>query len=163
MSSSVFSLNFASVVATFTPKDPSVPQIVFKADVFYTEDQMLSEPAPANPRAKYFPSNDGNAGQYIDRFEKSGTRDLMIVDCLESEKLIAWAMSNPQPLFDFSFYYKRNDQRAEEARTQIHYNCKFLGHPARVPDNNTVSIKFNFNYANMDTLDANGQPIKISR
>lgn len=159
--SKVFSLNFASVVATFTPKDSSIQPIVFKADVFYTEEQMLSEPAPNAERAKYFAANDGQTGQYIDRFAKDGKRDLTIMDSLEAEKLIAWAMANPQPLFDLSFFYKRNDQEASEARTQIHYGCKFMGHPARIPSNDVVSIKFTFNYANMDTLDANGQPISL--
>ena len=157
----VFSLNFASVVATFTPKDESVKPITLKADVFWNEDQMLSEPTPDKPRAKYFASNDGKTGQYIDIFAKSGTRDCMLMDSLEAEKLIAWAMSNPQPLFDFSFFYKRNDQEDTEARTQIHYDCKFLGHPARVPANDVVIIRFNFQYANMDTLDAEGVPISL--
>lgn len=157
----VFSLNFASVVATFTPKDAGIQPIVFKADVFYTEEQMLSEPQPDAERAKLFMANDGQTGQYIDRFAKSGKRDLTIMDSLEAEKLIAWAMTNPQPLFDFSFFYKRNDLAAEEARTQAHYACKFLGHPARIPSNDVVSIRFNFQYANMDTLDANGKPIKL--
>ncbi len=159
--SKVFSLNFASVVATFTPKDSSVQPITFKADVFFNEGEMLSEPAANVERAKYFAANDGQTGQYVDIFAKSGKRDITLMDSLEAEKLIAWAMSNPQPLFDLSFYYKRNDQEASEARTQMHYDCKFLGHPARIPGNDSVVIKFSFNYANMDTLDASGNPISL--
>lgn len=157
----IFSLNFASVVATFTPKDPSIQPIVFKADVFLNEGEMLSEPTPNKERATLFSANDGQSGQWVDMFAKAGKRDLSIIDSLEAEKLIAWAMSNPQPLFDLSFFYKRNDQDASEARTQIHYACKFLNHPARVPSNEVVLVKFSFGYANMDTLDANGQPLKL--
>lgn len=155
----VSSLNFASVIATFTPKDPKKAPIVYKADVFYTEEQMLSEPTPNAPRSKYFAANDGETGQWIDRFAIDGQRDLILMDGIETEKLIAFAMSNPQPLFDFSFFYKRNDQSAEEARTQLHKGCKFLNHPARIPSNDVVTIRFSLGYAKIQTLDANGQPI----
>lgn len=161
MSEKVFSLNFASVVATFTPKKSGIQPVVLKADVFWTDDQMLSEPTPDKERAKYFASNDGKTGQYIDMFAKSGKRDCMLMDSTNTEKLIAWAMSNPQPLFDFSFFYLRNDADQSEARTQLHTNCKFLTHPARIPSNDVVSIRFNFQYANLDTLDANGVPITL--
>lgn len=156
---SVISLNFASVVATFTPKDPSIQPIVFKADVFWTEDQMLSEPQPDRERAKYFAGNDGESGQWIDIFAFPGKRDLMLIDSVEAEKLENWAYRNPQPLFDLAFFYKRNDQDASEARTQMHYNCKILNHPMRVPSNDIVSVRYNIGYAKIQKLNANGQPI----
>lgn len=157
----VISLNFASVIATFMPKNSSIAPIIFKADVFYQEDQMLSEPQPNKERAMLFSSNDGESGQWVDIFSKAGKRDLTLIDGLETEKLITWAMSNPQPLFNLAFFYKRNDQDASEARTQMHYECKFLGHPMRIPSNDVVSIRFNFGYAKIDTLDANGRPLSL--
>lgn len=157
----VFSLNFASVVATFTPKKSGITPIVLKADVFWTDDEMLGAPTPDKPRAKYFASNDGKTGQYIDIFAISGNRTCKLMDSLNTEKLIAWAMSNPQPLFDFSFFYLRNDADESEARTQLHKDCKFLAHPIRTISNDVVSIEFNFQYASIQTLDANGVPITL--
>lgn len=157
----VFSLNFASVVATFTPKKSGIQPIVLKADVFWTDDEMLGKPIPDKPRAKYFASNDGKTGQYIDMFAKSGNRTAKLMDSLNTEKLISWANTNPQPLFDFSFFYLRNDSDQSEARTQFHKDCKFLEHPVRVISNEVVSIEFLFQYALLQTLDANGVPLEL--
>ena len=38
MAEKVFSLNFASVVATFTPKKSGIQPVVLKADVFWTDE-----------------------------------------------------------------------------------------------------------------------------
>lgn len=153
------SMNFATVIATFTPKVPGFNPIVFKANVFFNEEEFLSEPQPDRERAKLFMSNDGNAGQYIDIFAISGKRDIVIFDGPEADQLQKWAYANPQPSFDLSFTYQRNDQLATEVRTHLHTNCKFMNHPARAMSNDVTVVRFTFQYAKLSILNSAGQSV----
>lgn len=153
------SMNFASVIMTFIPRPTTFSPVIFKASVFFNEEELLGEAQPDKPRARLFMSSDGQTGQYIDNFAISGKRDLTIFDGIEADLLAKWAFNNPQPMFDFSFVYQRNDQDAADIRTQYHKDCKFLGHPVRTVSNDITVIKFNFQYAGLKVLNAAGQPL----
>lgn len=155
----VTSMNFASVIATFTPHASGFSPVVFTADVFFSEEEFLSEPQPDRDRARLFMSNDGNAGQYIDIFAVSGKRDITIIDGDAADQLTHWAYHNPQPMFDLDFLYQRNDQLASEIRTQRHESCKFMNHPGRALSNDIVVVKFSFKYAKLQLLNYNGSPV----
>lgn len=153
------SMNFASVIATFTPNATGFSPVVFKSDTFFNEEEFLGEPQPDRERARLFMSNDGNAGQYLDIFAISGKRDITIFDGIQADLLQHWAFNNPQPMFDLSFSYQRNDQTAAEIRTHIHYGCKFMNHPARAMSNDIVVVKFTFKYAKFEILGPTGSKI----
>lgn len=152
-------MNFATVIATFTPTVAGFNPVVFKAKVFFNEEEFLTEPQADKERARLFMSNDGDAGQYIDIFAIAGKRDITIFDGPESDQLQGWAYANPQPSFDFSFVYQRNDQDATEVRTHFHKNCKFMNHPARAMSNDVAVLRFTFQYAKLQILDASGSPV----
>jgi len=153
------SMNFASVLVTITPAVTSFPSIVFAADVFLNEEEFLSEPTPDKDRAKYFASNDGATGQYIDIFARSGKRDISLIDGDEADKLAHMAMANPQPMFDMTFRYQRNDQDATEVRESFHKNCKIYNHPDRVMSNDIILKKFTFHYGDLQFLGPDGNPV----
>lgn len=153
------SMNFATVIVAFTPKASGFQPITFKAEVFFNEEEFLGEAQPDKDRARLFMGNDGNNGQYIDIFAKAGKRDLTIFDGPAADKLQRWAFSNPQPAFDFSFVYQRNDQDAASVRTHFHKNCKILNHPTRVMSNDIAVVRFNIQYAGLEILNAVGQPV----
>lgn len=152
-------MNFATVVAIFTPKTAGLAPVTFKADVFFNEEEFLSEPQPDKDRARLFMSNDGNVGQYIDIFAIAGKRDLTIFDGVAADKLMGWAYTNPQPMFDLAFTYTRNDQDASQVRTHLHTDCKFINHPARAMSNDIAVQKFTFKYAKITPLDQSGNPV----
>jgi hypothetical protein len=152
-------MNFATVIAAFTPKVSGFNPITFKSAVFFNEEEFLSEPQPDKERTRYFASNDGNAGQYIDIFAVAGTRDLTLLDGPEADQLIKWAFSNPQPTFDLAFRYQRNDQTAAEVRTQFHANCKIMNHPVRALSNDIAVVRFTFHYGKYSLLGPTGQPV----
>jgi len=149
-------MNFATVVAVFTPKSAGFAPITFKADVFSNEEEFLGEPQPDKERARLFMSNDGVAGQYVDIFSLAGKRDLSIFDGPQADKLTQWALTNPQPLFDFAFTYQRNDQDASQVRTHQHTDCKFMNTPGRAMSNDIIIVKFTFKYVKLAILDATG-------
>jgi len=153
------SMNFASVIASFTPKVSGFSPIVFKANVFFNEETFLGEPQPDGDRARLFMANDGNRGQYIDKFAVSGSRDITIFDGVEADLLQHWAYNNPQPLFDLAFVYQRNDQAASEVRTHLHTDCKFMNQPAREMSNDIAIVRFTFKYANLSIRNAIGQKV----
>lgn len=153
------SMDFASVIATFTPKAEGLSPIVFKADVFFNEEEFLSEPQPDKDRARLFMSNDGSAGQYIDLFAIAGKRDIKIFDGDAADKLNGWAFANPQPVFDLAFLYRRNSASDSEARINMHLDCKFINHPARAMSNDIATIKFSFKYARLQILNGSGEPV----
>lgn len=153
------SMDFASVLAIFTPKISGLAPVTFKADVFFNEEEFLGEPQPDKDRARLFMSNDGQTGQYIDVFAVSGKRDLTIFDGLQCDELMGWAFRNPQPLFDLAFTYTRNDQDASQIRTHMHTDCKFMNHPARAMSNDIAVVKFTFKYVKLAILNAAGNPV----
>lgn len=153
------SMSFATVLAVFTPKTAGLAPITYKADVFLNEEECLSEPQPDAERARYFAANDGNNGQYIDKYAIAGKRDLSLFDSPEADKLVKWALTNPQPMFDLAFTYKRNDQDESEVRTQMHENCKILNHPVRAVSNDVATLKFSLHYGKLSVLDASGAPV----
>lgn len=153
------SMNFASVIMTFIPKPTTFSPVIFKASVFFNEEELLSEAQPDKERARLFMSSDGQTGQYIDNFAISGKRDLSMFEGIESDLLTKWAFNNPQPMFDFSFVYQRNDQDAADIRTHYHKDCKFMNHPVRVVSNEITVVKFTFKYAKLQLLNATGQPV----
>lgn len=155
----VTSMNFATVVAVISPKNSEFPPVTFKADGFFHEEEFLSEPQPDKDRARLFMSNDGNAGEYIDNFAISGKRDITIFDGAAADALQKMAFSNPQPIFDLSFTYSRNDQDAAEIRTHLHTDCKFMNHPARAMSNDIATVKFSFKYAKLSLTDIAGNPV----
>lgn len=152
-------MNLASVIAAFTPAVSSFKAVTFRSDVFFNEEEFLSEPQPLKERTRPFMSNDGNTVQYLDLFAINGKRDISIIDGEEADALIGYCMSNPQPMFNLSFRYQRNDQDATQVREQFHRDCKFLNHPVRVMSNDIVLVKFTFHYAKLSVLDANGNPV----
>lgn len=152
-------MDFASVLAIFTPKVGGFSPIVFKADVFFNEEEFLGEPQPDKDRARLFMGNDGETGQYIDLFAKSGKRDITIFDGAESDALQNWAYKNPQPLFDLAFTYTRNDQDASQVRTHFHTDCKTMNQPARAMSNDIAVVKFTFKYVKIAILNAAGNPV----
>lgn len=152
-------MNFATIIATFTPTVPGFKAVSFKADVFFNEEEFLSEPQPARPRARQFMSNDGQTAQYIDNFAINGKRDISIIDGEEADALIHMANSNPQPPWNMSFRYQRNDQDSAEVREHFHQYCKFDGHPARVMSNDIVIVKFTFMYSILSILGPDGNPV----
>jgi len=153
------SMNYASVVAVFTPKSSAFSPIVYKADVLLNEEEFLGEPQPDRDRARQFMSNDGETSQYIDIFAISGKRDFSIIDSPASDQLSKWAFTNPQPLFNLEFTYQRNDQNASDVITHFHKDCKILNHPARVLSNDIVLLKFNIKYGKIIPLNASGELI----
>lgn len=153
------SMSFATIIAIFTPKTAGLAPITYKADVFLNEEECLSEPQPDKERSRYFAANDGNQGQYIDIYAISGKRDLTIFDGPEADKLVGWALTNPQPMFDLAFTYKRNDQDDSQVRTQLHENCKFMNHPVRAVSNDVATLKFSTHYGKLSVLDAAGNPV----
>lgn len=150
------SMNFATVIAAFTPKVPGFPPVTFKADVFFDEEEFLGEPQPNGDRARQFMDNTGQVAQYIDRFAINGKRDLTIFDGDAADALQKMAYSNPQPMFDLSFSYQRNDQDASSVITHRHTDCKFMNHPARAMSKDIAVVKFTFAYAKVQPLDAIG-------
>lgn len=152
-------MNFATVIASFTPTVPGFHPITFKADTFFNEEEFLSEPQPARPRARQFMSNDGQTAQYIDNFAINGKRDITLIDGPEVDNLIHFAFSNPQPPFNFSFRYQRNDQDTAQIREHFHTYCKFENHPARVMSNDIVVVKFTLMYAKVQILGPDGNPV----
>jgi len=152
-------MNFASVTAVFTPKNSALAPITIQASGFFNEDEILGEPQPDKDRAKYFASNDGVTGQYIDIFAIAGKRDLTLFDGPESDKLQGWAYANPQPLFDCAVTYQRNDQDASQRRTHLHTDCKFFNHPARVMSNDIATLKFSLHYGTLKIVDGAGNAV----
>lgn len=153
------SMNFASIIATFTPADTGFSPIVFTAETTFNEEEFLGEPQPDRERARLFMSNDGNTGQYLDIFAISGKRDLTIFDGIPSDLLQGWVYSNPQPMFDFAFVYQRNYQNSTDIRTHLHTGCKFMNHPARAMSNDVTVVKFTFKYAKLQILGPTGAPL----
>lgn len=156
----VTSMNFATVIVSVIPKNSTAfPPVVFQADGFFHEEEFLGEPQPDMDRARLFMSNDGVAGQYIDRFAKTGKRDLTIFDGPVADALQKMAYSNPQPTCDISVSYQRNDQDAAQRRTHLHTDCKFMNHPARALNNDVATVKFNFKYANLQIQTGTGESV----
>lgn len=153
------SMSFATIIAVFTPKAAGFSPITYKADVFLNEEECISEPQPDSERARYFAANDGNNGQYIDKYATAGKRDISLFDSPEADKLVKWALSNPQPMFDCAVTYKRNDQDDSQVRTQLHENCKIYNHPVRTVSNDVATLKFSMHYGKLSVLDAAGSPV----
>ena len=152
-------INFATIIATLTPKDNSIKPIQYKADTTFDEETFLSEPQPAKERGRRFMSNDGNQSQVIQRYASNGKRDLSVFDDSISDLMIGWAQKNPTVYFDLSFRYARENQSVQTIRNQVHTDCFFENTPARELSNEIAIIKFTFNYAKLSITDANGVPL----
>ncbi len=153
------SMNFATIIMTLTPHDTNYSPLVLKSDTLFNEEEFLGEPQPDKDRTRWFASNDGVTGQYLDIFAIAGKRDLTIIDGSFADLLQNYAYANPQPMFDFDFRYQRNDQDNSQIRTHSHKDCKFTNHPARVMSNDIVVTKFTLHYGTIKILDVDGNPV----
>lgn len=159
MPANVTSMDYATAIAILTPKDPSLAPIAMKADTFFHEEEFLGELQPDMDRARLFMSNDGQTGQYVDRYAITGKRDITLIEGVLTDAMQSWALRNPQPMFDLSFSYQRNSQDASTVVTHMHYGCKTMNHPAKALSNDIVVIKFTIKYSSFAMLNAAGQPI----
>lgn len=154
------SMNFASLIATLTPRTPGLAGIQFKADTTWDEEEWLGEPQPAKERGKRFMSNDGRRSVTVHRFASNGTRDFSMIDGPEADQLIGWAQQNPTIHFDLDFVYQRNEIDVTQIRRQTMTDCFVQNTPARALNNDIVIVKFTVNYGSLTVYDnSTGQPV----
>lgn len=152
-------LNFATIIATLTPKDSAVSPVQYLSDTTIDEEDILSEPQPAKERGRRFMSNDGVNSQVIQRYASNGKRDFTVFDSAIADQLISWAQRNPTVYFDLDFQYQADEQDSTTIRKQIHSDCFFENTPARVINNEVAGIKFTVNYGKLQIQDANGNAL----
>lgn len=152
-------LNFATIIATLTPKDSTIPPVQYQADTTMDEEDILGEPQPAKERGRRFMSNDGTNSQVIQRYASNGKRDFNVFDSSIADQLISWAQRNPTVFFDFEFRYQADEQDITTIRNQVHFDCFFENTPARVINNEVAGIKFTTNYGKLQIQDSNGNPL----
>lgn len=153
------SMNYASLIAAFTPSNQSLAPITYDASIFFTEEEFLGEAQPDRETSKQFASNDGNTVQYIDNYATTGKRDITLIDGPAADALMHWAYLRPRPMFSLSARFQRNDQDEAQIREYFHKDCKITNHPARVMSNDIVVIKFTIQYGNIQLLDEDGNPV----
>lgn len=154
------SMNFASIIATLTPRKSGVAPIQFRADTTWDEEEWLGEPQPAKERGRRFMSNDGQRSVTIHRFASNGTREFSMIDGPEADQLIGWAQQNPTIHFDLDFSYQRDENDGTSIRKQVMRDCFIQNTPARALNNDVVVVKFTINYNSLVVQDAQtGNPV----
>lgn len=154
------SMNFASIIATLTPRNSAFSPIQFRADTTWDEEEWLGEPQPAKERGRRFMSNDGQRSVTIHRFASNGTRDFSMIDGPEADQLIGWAQQNPTVHFDMVFTYQRDEVDGTSIRTQKMFDCFVQNTPARALSNDVVVTKFTINYNQLSVINSQtGNPV----
>lgn len=152
-------LEFATIIGTFIPRDSSVSPIQYTAETTFDEETFLGEPQPVKERGRRFMSNDGEISNVIQRYASNGKRDISVFDGIFSDQLTGWAQRNPTVYFDFTFQYKRNLNGVTDIRKHFHKDCYIENTPAREISNEIAIIKFTINYGKLQLQDQNGKPL----
>ena len=154
-------MTFATITGSITPiNNDSVSPVSFSGETTWDENAILTEAQLTKPRARRFISHNGNNSVTVHRYAKNGTRDLVLLDGTDAEKLIKYAMSNPMVHFNFDFQYQLQEQDAASGRIQRHTDCYIENQPVREINNDVATIRFTINYLALDTINAaTGQPV----
>lgn len=155
----MITIEFASIIGNFTPRDTSISPIQYTSETTSDEEEFLGEPQPAKERGRRFMSNDGQRSTVIQRYASNGKRDITLFDGPFADQLISWAQRNPTVFFDFMFQYKRNIEGTEDIRKHYHKDCYIENTPARAISNDIAVIKFTLNYAKLQLQDQDGNPL----
>ena len=150
-------LAFATITATLTPTNSSLPAISFKADTILNEDEILSEPTSARELGQRFMGADGESSDVIENWATNGTRDLTIRDNDVADKIKEYAYSRPRVHFNFDFRYQRNTADDADAITQQHFDCFIQNTPGRSINPTVNGVKFTINYAKYQEVNSAGE------
>lgn len=154
-------MNFATIIASFTPLDTSFNSFKFEGQSTWDESEILSEPQLQKPRGRRFMDNLGQSGVTIHRYAKNGMRDLTLFDGDDSaNKLQQLADNNPTIHFDLDFLYYLDEQDSTKRRIQRHLDCFIENQPIRAISNEVAIVRFTVNYGSLQNIDAaTGQPV----
>lgn len=154
----VGNLQFATILATFTPQDGS-PPIQLQSQTWFDEEEFLGETQPAKERGRRFMSTNGVYSQVIQRYATNGKRDITVFDMPQCDQLVSIAQRNPYPIFDFAFRYQREQSDVTSIRVHYHWDCFIENTPFRAISNEIAVVKFTINYGRVQLQDGNGAPI----
>ena len=125
------SISVGECIATFV-NTLSNEKVAMTGDSFWNDEQLLGEPTPKVDRGERFPSADGTRDVIMQSAVRAGQRDITFLlgpDDSAYDKILSWAQSRIQVIFDFEFYFKYNSQSAEGARIHRHKRCFFVSPP----------------------------------
>lgn len=155
-------VNIAECLATLTPIGAAASggPLQFGGEVAYHESAFLGPITPKYERGNRFMSANAGNDVVMQTNSRAGTRPMTLLLGTDIDRLVSWAQSNPQVMFNLDFYFKYLTDTADLARIQRHLRCfmPVIPTPTIAYDQPTIEIVLDFG----DLIQINpvtGQPI----